>query len=176
MPFPPPSLKGRALRLLSGREYSRTELERKLKTHEESPGLLTQALDELQAKGFINEQRVLDSVIHRRSAKLGAARIRQELQHKGLDPDAVKAAIQDLQATEFERAHAIWCKKFGAAAAATANRDDNDDTVDTAGMRATPGAAERGRQIRFLMARGFGSDTIRRVMAAGSSGQALNLK
>jgi len=163
------------LRLLSGREYSRTELERKLKTHEESPGLLAKALDELQAKGFISEQRVLDSVIHRRSAKLGAARIRQELQNKGLDPDAVKAAIHNLQATEFDRAHAIWCKKFGAVAATADSADsdnDNEYTVGTAGMRATPGAAARGKQIRFLMARGFSSDTIRRVMAAGSSGQA----
>ena len=171
------------MRLLSGREYSRTELERKLKTHEESPGLLAKALDELQAKGFISEQRVLDSVIHRRSAKLGAARIRQELQNKGLDPDAVKAAIHNLQATEFERAHAIWRKKFGAAAAADDSNDnddndddDDDDTVRTAGMRATSGAAARGKQIRFLMARGFSSDTIRRVMAAGSSGQAATLE
>ena len=155
MPLPPPSLKGRALRLLSGREYSRTELECRLKPHAESPGLLAEALDELQAKGFISEQRVLDSVIHRRSAKLGAARIRQELQHKGLDPDAVKAAINALQATEFERAQAIWRRKFGAACAA-------------ADAQPTPGAAERGKQIRFLMARGFGGDTIRRVIAAGT--------
>ncbi len=155
MSLPPPSLKGRALRLLSGREYSRSELERRLKPHADSPGLLTKALDELQAKGFINEQRVLDSVIHRRSAKLGSARIRQELQHKGLDPDAVKAAINALQATEFERAQAIWHRKFGAASAA-------------AEAQTTSGAAERGKQIRFLMARGFGGDTIRRVIAAGT--------
>ena len=86
MSFAQPSLKGRALRLLSGREYSRAELERKLKTHEETPGELVRALDELQVKGFISEQRVVESVINRRSAKLGTARIRQELQGKGLAP------------------------------------------------------------------------------------------
>lgn len=163
MPLPPPSLKGRALRLLSGREYSRAELERRLKPHAESAGLLSKALDELQAKGFISEQRVLDSVIHRRSGKLGAARIRQELQHKGLDPDAVKAAINALQATEFERAQAIWRRKFDAASA-------------TAGAHTASGAAERGKQIRFLMARGFGGDTIRRVIAAGSGEQDLTIE
>jgi regulatory protein len=167
VPLPPPSLKGRALRLLSGREYSRTELERKLKPHEESPGLLAKALDELQAKGFISEQRVLDSVIHRRSDKLGAARIRQELQNKGLDPDAIKAAINALQATEFERAEVIWRRKFGATSA-FANAD--------ADAQAPPGATERGKQISFLMARGFGSDTIRRVIAAGSGGQASSFE
>ena len=39
------SLKGRALRLLSGREHSRAELERKLARYEETPGSLAQALN-----------------------------------------------------------------------------------------------------------------------------------
>ncbi len=46
------SLKGRALRLLSQREHSRAELVRKLSAHEEVPGELAQALDDLQAKGL----------------------------------------------------------------------------------------------------------------------------
>ncbi|MFM9999931.1 MAG: recombination regulator RecX [Burkholderiaceae bacterium] len=146
MPQPPPSLKGRALRLLSGREHSRAELERKLKAHAPEPGLLAGALDELQAKGFIDEKRVSESVLHRRSDKLGAARIRQELQRKGLDPDAVANAVATLQVSEVERAHAVWRKKFGAAAAIS--------------------ASERGRQMRFLASRGFSSDAIRRVVAA----------
>ena len=70
MASPPISLKGRALRLLSGREYSRLELERRLEKYEEEPGALAKALDELQAKDFISEQRVLESVVHRRAAKL----------------------------------------------------------------------------------------------------------
>lgn len=158
MPLPPPSLKGRALRLLSGHEYSRKELERKLKTHEPEPGMLSKALDELQAKGFINEQRVVDSVIHRRSAKLGAARIKNELQSKGLDPGAVKEAVSSLQATELERARAIWSKKFGASLPAPA-------------LSKAASAAERGKQMRFLASRGFGADTIRRVVACEEDDQ-----
>ncbi len=88
MAAPPASLKSRALRLLATREHSRSELQSKLQPHGPSPGALAQLLDELQAKGFINEQRVLESVIHRRAAKLGVARIRQELQAKGLAPEA----------------------------------------------------------------------------------------
>lgn len=143
MSFSQPSLKGRALRLLSGREHSRAELERKLKSFEEEPGSLAQALDELQAKGFISEQRVIESVVHRRAAKLGTARIKQELQGKGLDPAAVSAALVGLKATEHERALAVWRKKFGA------------PPVDA------PAAA---KQMRFLAARGFGGDVIRRVV------------
>ena len=41
-----PTLKGRALRLLSVREYSRAELERRLQSYEEAPGELAKALDD----------------------------------------------------------------------------------------------------------------------------------
>ena len=159
MSFAQPSLKGRALRLLSGREYSRHELERKLKTHEETPGELVRALDELQAKGFISEQRVVESVINRRAAKLGTARIRQELQGKGLDPQAVTDAVASLKATELARAREVWRKKFGG------KSDGAPDGV-------VADAAERGKQMRFLAARGFGGDVIRRVVSgAGDDAQ-----
>lgn len=151
MPLPPPSLKGRALRLLSLREHSRSELERKLKVHETASGELATALDELHVKGFISEQRVIESVIYRRSAKLGAARIRQELLGKGLAPDAVKQAVRNLQATEVERARAIWGRKFGVGAPAS--------------QAAGPSGANRARQARFLALRGFSADTIRRVVS-----------
>jgi regulatory protein len=104
------SLKGRALRLLAGREYSRAELERKLAPHEETPGQLAQVLDELQAKDFISEARVVESVINRRQAKLGLARIKQELLGKGLGKEAVLDAMAGLKATELERARALWQK------------------------------------------------------------------
>ncbi len=138
------SLKGRALRLLTGREHSRAELERKLAAHEEEPGQLAKVLDELQAKDFISESRVIESVLNRRASRFGAARIRHELQGKGLQAEAVTAAVQSLKGSEAERAHGVWQKKFGAAAA---------------------DAAERGKQMRFLAARGFGSDAIRRVVS-----------
>ena len=144
MGFDKPSLKGRALRLLAQREHSRAELLRKLAPHEEAPGELAQALDELQAKGFIDEQRVIDSVIHRRAARLGASRVRQELQAKGLPPEAVAQAVDGLRGTEVDRAREVWRKKFG---------------------RAPADAAERAKQMRFLAARGFGSESIRRVVA-----------
>ena len=146
MVTPSLSLKGRALRLLSAREHSRVELERKLAQYEEEPGTLAKALDELQAKGFINEQRVVESVLNRRSAKLGTARIRQELQGKGLAPEAVLDAVAQLRATEVERAREVWRRKFG------------EPPLD---------AAERGKQMRFLASRGFGGDTIHKVVSGG---------
>lgn len=147
MATPPLSLKGRALRLLGTREHSRAELERKLVQYEEEPGSLAKVLDELQAKGFINEQRVLESVLHRRAAKLGTTRIRQELQGKGLAPEAVLEAVEQLRTTEVERAREVWRKKFGAPPL-----DAND----------------RAKQMRFLASRGFGGEAIRRVVSGGA--------
>jgi regulatory protein len=147
MAFDQPSLKGRALRLLSGREHSRQELERKLRSYEEVPGELAAALDDLQAKGFISEQRVLESTVNRRAGKLGAARIKQELQTKGLAPELVADAMVTLRANELARAREVWMKKFG--------QQPQD-------------SSERAKQMRFLASRGFGGDTVRKVVSAGS--------
>ena len=143
MGFGQPSLKGRALALLARREHSRRELERKLAEHEIEPGQLRQALDELQARGFIDEQRVVESVLHRRAPRLGAQRIKQELQAKGLDAERVALALASLKATEVERARAVWRAKF-------------DELPSD--------AAQRAKQARFLAARGFGGEVIRRVL------------
>jgi regulatory protein len=139
-----PSLKGRALRLLSQREHSRSELERKLKPFEETPGELADALDFLQAKDFINEQRVVDSVVNNRSRKLGASRVRQELQAKGLPAEAIAEAVQEMRGTELARAREVWQKKFG------------EPPADP---------AARLKQVRFLVSRGFAPDVVRRVVA-----------
>lgn len=138
------SLKGRALRLLAGREHSRAELERKLSEHAQDAGELTRILDDLQAKGFINEARVVESVIHRRSERLGSARIAHELRAKGLPPDTIAQAVGQLQASELDRARALWNRKFGQAPAEP---------------------KEQARQIRFLLARGFSAEVVRKVLA-----------
>ena len=141
-PRPPLSLKGRALRLLSQREHSRAELERKLAPHEEEPGTLVQALDELQARGFISEERVVESVVHRRASKLGTARVQQELVAKGLSAQAMTEALAQLRSTELDRAREGCARKFG------------ETSADP---------KERARQIRFLLSRGFAAEVVRQV-------------
>ena len=138
-----PSLKNRALRLLTLREHSRPELERKLAIHEEQAGQLALVLDDLEAKGFISEERVVASVVYRRSGKLGAKRVGQELQHKGISQEAVKEAVAELQTTELERARAVWLKKFGQTAT-------------------TP--KEKAKQLRFLISRGFSTSVLYEVL------------
>ncbi|QTD45572.1 recombination regulator RecX [Ottowia testudinis] len=141
-----PSLKGRALRYLAAREHSRAELQAKLARHvgeDDAPDAVARVLEELQAKGFIDEARVAESLLHRRAGRLGQARVLHELRAKGL-PDGILAdAAQQLRATELTRAREVWRKKFGCL---------------------PTDAAERSRQARFLAARGFGADVVRRVL------------
>lgn len=152
MAFGAPSLKGRALRYLAQREHSRAELERKLARFAEDQPEATaaqqigQALDELTAHGFLSEARVAESVLAGAGQRFGSRRLKQTLQAKGLDAELVAATLQQARGSELERARAVWQRKFG-----------------------TPplDAAERARQMRFLAARGFDGDVVRRVVQGG---------
>ena len=144
------SLKGRALRYLAAREHSRAELATKLSRHvgpEDDPDAGARVLDELAAKGFIDEARVAESVLHRRAGRLGGARVLQELRAKGLPDDVVADAAAQLRSTELARAQAVWRRKFGQPPA---------------------DAAERARQLRFLAARGFSGDVARRALGGAA--------
>jgi regulatory protein len=87
---------------------------------------------------------VVDSLLHRRASRLGAGRIKQELQAKGLDAERVALAMAGLNATEFERAREVWRRKFGAL---------------------PQDAAQRAKQARFLAARGFSGEVVRLVLS-----------
>ncbi|QNP47508.1 recombination regulator RecX [Diaphorobacter aerolatus] len=145
MGFAKLSLKGRALRLLAQREHSRLELETKLAQHVEEGENLAAILDDLEARQFINPERVAASVVHRRAARMGTQRVVHELRSKGLDDALIKATAAQLQATEFERAAAVWKSKFGGRPPAE-----------------TP--QERAKQMRFLASRGFSGELVRKVL------------
>lgn len=98
-------------------------------------------LDWLSARGYLSDQRFIDSRIHTRQARYGNLRIERELAQHGLAPDA--DARQQLRDSELKRAREVWQRKYGAPAA---------------------DAAERLRQMRFLAGRGFSSDVVRRLL------------
>ena len=145
------SLKGRALRLLGQREHTRLELERKLARYEEEPGTLAQALDELQAKGYLNEQRAAESLVHRRAGQYGAIRLRQEMQDKGLARELITQTLAGLKDTELARAREVWRRRFDAAPQT---------------------APERAKQMRFLLTRGFSGEVVRRVLGSDPADEA----
>ncbi len=145
------SLKGRALRLLGQREHTRLELERKLARYEEEPGTLAQALDELQAKDYLSEQRAAESLVHRRAGQYGAIRLGQEMQDKGLARELITQTLAGLKDTELARAREVWRRRFDAAPQT---------------------APERAKQMRFLLTRGFSGEVVRRVLGSDPADEA----
>lgn len=99
-------------------------------------------LDELEAARHLSDARFAETRIHARAKRQGMARIKQELSRHGveIDPDTAR----QLRETELERAREIWRRKYGGEPAAE--------------------PAERARQMRFLAARGFAADVVRRVV------------
>jgi regulatory protein len=186
------SLRARALMWLSTREHSRQELRDKLERWVKASSLLEQTtrraatptgggldageagdlaawspaddgasrhpdermhdrlqdiealLDHLTREGWLSDERFVESRVHTRSHRFGNRRIEHELKRHGVTPST--ELRQSLQSSEFDRAREVWLKRFGEPPAS---------------------AAERARQMRFLAARGFTAETVRKVLAAG---------
>ena len=137
------SLRERALGFLARREHSRAELRRKLLPHAASPEELDALLEDLIQRKLLSEARFAEARAHVMSRKFGAARIEHDLRAKGVSEEGAASAAREARITEFERALEIWRRKFG-----TPALDLN----------------ERARQARFLLARGFSTDIINRVL------------
>lgn len=141
------SLKKRALELLARREHTRRELARKLAVHAEDPASIEGVLDELEARGWLSESRVMEQLIHARRSRFGARKIERDLRDRGVSEEAVAAAMPTVREGELEAARAVWRRKFGGR------------------QPRTP--AERARQARFLQGRGFGLDVIMIILKGG---------
>jgi regulatory protein len=140
-------LRERALRLLARREHTRVELSRKLTAHAESAEQVDALLDDLTARQLLSDARYAEMRVNSRSARLGNARLAYELRSQGVSEDVVSAALSssEQEHSELSRARQVWQRKF--------------DQLPACGNH-----AERFRQMRFLMSRGFSAETIRRVL------------
>ena len=142
--FPLLSLKSRALRALSQREYSRQELLQKLTPYETQEGELECVLNELELKDFLNEKRHAQSIALRKESRLGVRRIHAEMKQKGVPTDVAESVLEELKTTELARATALWLKKFGTL---PLNQKEAD------------------QQMRFMMTRGFSSSLLKKIYA-----------
>lgn len=140
---PEPTLKARALRHLSRREHSRAELARKLAEHEPDVERIQQLLDQLQAQGWLSDERFAESLIRAKANRYGVRRLRADLQAKGIGADTVTLALENQPENELARARVWWMRKFGQAPQ-------------------TP--QEWAKQTRHLLSRGFETDVVRRVV------------
>ena len=100
-------------------------------------------LDELEREKWQSNQRFAQSLVHRRAPKKGAAVVVQELRRHGVADDDVAAIHDQLRVTEYDRAKAVWQRKFGAPPA---------------------DSKEYARHMRFLASRGFSPAILRRIL------------
>jgi regulatory protein len=145
--MPELSLKARALRYLSMREHSRLELRRKLARYAEEGDDVEALLDFLEKNNWLSQERFAESLIHRKAARYGNSRVVAELQNHGVVGEALAELKANLAGSETARAQEVWRRKFG-----TVAQD----------------AAERAKQMRFLMQRGFSQRAVRAAMQGGT--------
>ncbi|WP_062310237.1 RecX family transcriptional regulator [Polynucleobacter sinensis] len=159
-----PSLKARALRLLSMREYSRKGLAAKLEeasarmlkfnlpeAEPEAPPpgkslavQIEEVLDDFEARGWLSDERFAEALVRRRSERFGVRKIADELQQAGVDSEKAANLIKSLKETEYQRAQELWMRKFGVVATEQ---------------------KERARQYRFLASKGFSAAVVSKVVA-----------
>lgn len=126
-------------------ENTRQELAQKLSINANASDSqeLETVLDELEQKGFLSAQRVVEQTAHLRRARYGSQRIIHELKTKGIDAHLIDEIVPTLQATENETASTVWQKKFG---------------------RLPATREEYAKQMRFMVSRGFSVETVRKIL------------
>lgn len=106
-------------------------------------------LDELEQHGLLSDSRTADALLLAKAARYGSRRLKLMLQAKSLDAALVTSTLAQAHDSEFERAQAIWQRRFGVA----------------------PGdLRERARQQRFLAGRGFDSAVIEKIIKSAPRG------
>lgn len=148
---PQPTLRGRALRLLARREFSRQEITQRLRAHAASPAELETLLDDLTARDWLSDARYADALVRRRSGQFARRAIAQELKRAGVAPEISDSALTPVDpAEELAAARALCQRKFRSAPA---------------------GPKETARQVRFLQSRGFAlSLALRAIRSGGAAG------
>ncbi len=149
-----------ALNLLSYRMRTRSELKRRLRQKDFRPARIDLCLDQLEAKGFLNDEAAAAAFIHDRlrHRPRGKARLSSELRSKGLDADTVNRVINDVFENEgtddlllARQVAEGWLRR------------QNQDTVKTLADTAHSQSREKVRRRLYghLTRRGFRGDALR---------------
>jgi SOS response regulatory protein OraA/RecX len=129
-----------ALKYLAQRTYSASELRERLGQKHDSAAIES-VLTRLESTGLVSEQRVIDSLSVRYSAKrgVGDSRLREQMQNCGISSENIDQIIESSFAPETVRAAELVREKYKAATS----------------------PAKIGR---FLYSRGFDESTIESVL------------
>lgn len=138
-----------ALRILTGRDHSKSELNRKLKQRGFSPEDIAKAVSECERLDYINDERTARVYINQMIRKgHGLNRIRHEMNKKGLQGRRIQNILGEIESDidEAQGAERILEKNI--------KRFERENDLKK----------RRDKIYRFLYARGFSQDTIRMLI------------
>ena len=134
-----------AVGLLARREHSARELGSKLLAKGYPAETVRNALEKLSARGLLSDARFAEVFARSRSNKgYGAVRIAQELRQRGVDDEQIAPVVNTVKETWRAQIAQVRRKRFG------------DELPQS--------NADRAKQARFLLQRGFTSEQVRAVL------------
>lgn len=137
-----------AVTLLSMREYSRIDLQKRLIQKGYSMEVVHSVLDELSSQGLQSDMRFVESYIRARLRRgYGIQRILRELEQRGIQRDFMLPFEEQVSQTWQQHILEVWKKKF----------QGKQPTL----------LSEKVKQFRFLQYRGFTVDQIQWVWQCG---------
>jgi regulatory protein len=137
----------KAMDYLARREHGLSELIRKLTTFGFDADVAHDAVAQLVDDGLQSDERFTEAFVRSRiNQGKGPARIRADLQEKGINDGVIAAGLEEADQNWYDLALQVRLRKFGAQA---------------------PGDfKEKARQMRFLQSRGFEQDHIQVAVSA----------
>jgi regulatory protein len=133
------TLRAQAIRLLARREFARTELEARLLAKGAAREEVHALLDDLVRLGYLSDLRYARAFAAHNAGRYSRRSISGELKAKGVNAEAIEAALAEAPGDDAATLEALWRRRFG--------RVPGDER-------------DKARQVRFLQARGFGVSAI----------------
>ena len=125
-----------ALDWLGRRDYSRSEITRKLRRKFGEEVDIAAVLDWLEEHRFLDESRYLEVLVRSAIERgHGLLRLRQDLKQRGIDATLIDQALSSLDIDWFAQARALRERRFG--------------------RKPVTDQKEKTRQLRYLQYRGF---------------------
>ena len=142
----PAKIRSTAMGLLTGREFSRDELAKKLTKRFESDPAIEGELDRLQEEGLQSDQRFTEAFVRSRIYRgHGLTRIRMDIRQKGIQDDLLAATVEVSDPDWLALAQDVAERKFG-------NRPAKEQK-------------DKAKRMRFLQYRGFNFDQIKYALS-----------
>lgn len=135
----------KAVALLSRREYSATELRQKLRRYTDNEDWITSTMARLQKERWQSDERFLQHFVTMKQGRWGNQKLLHALKSHQLPEEALETVKTALAESEFERAYAVWHRKF-----------KGEKPSDP---------KSRLRHLRFLASRGFSASVAQQVLA-----------